>query len=322
MRKVTFVLIGFLFFSLSLQGAHSRGRSFIFQQTVEIYNLRDGSKDLRVWIPYPAQSPWQEIEEVEIISSLDTEIIQEKRYGNKILYLYSPDFKGEKLEINLKFKIKRSEYDFYKKADKNKKNLFRFLRPSSTVPVNGSMRKLAKSIVKDKKSQREQIKALYDYLIAEFDYSKEDLQICGIGNSLLTLKHKKGNCSDYHSVFLSLARSLKIPAKFEIGYPLNSKTKGEIGGYHCWTKYYEKGKGWFGLDISEADKHPEKGDYFFGRLDENRVLFVTGRDINLPFAKDKESMPLNFFIYPYAEIDGEQFFNVKWQVYYSQNKPL
>ena len=56
------------------------------------------------------------------------------------------------------------------------------------------------------------------------------------------------------------------------------------------------------VDASEASKHPEKHDYYFGHLDENRVAFTMGRDLELKPRQNRE--PLNYLIYPYAELDG------------------
>jgi hypothetical protein len=58
------------------------------------------------------------------------------------------------------------------------------------------------------------------------------------------------------------------------------------------------------VDISEADKHPEMKDYYFGNLSADRVLFSTGRDLEL--VPKASHSPLNFFIYPHIEIGGEQ----------------
>jgi hypothetical protein len=91
---------------------------------------------------------------------------------------------------------------------------------------------------------------------------------------------KKGNCTDFHSLFIAMARSQGIPARFEIGFPLPAdKQSSEIAGYHCWSDFYVDGKGWIPVDISEAWKHQEKRDYFFGAHDVNRVQFNTGRDL-------------------------------------------
>ncbi len=62
------------------------------------------------------------------------------------------------------------------------------------------------------------------------------------------------------------------------------------------------------VDISEAWKHPEKHDYFFGAHDVNRVQFTQGRDLKLTPAQD--GAPLNYFIYPYVEVGGKEYPNV------------
>jgi transglutaminase-like putative cysteine protease len=106
-----------------------------------------------------------------------------------------------------------------------------------------------------------------------------------------------------------MARSQGIPARFEIGFPLPAdKRSAEIEGYHCWAEFFEPTRGWIPVDISEAWKHPEKRDYFFGAHDDNRVQFTMGRDLVLNPKQDGE--PLNYFVYPYVEVAGRTFPNV------------
>ena len=57
------------------------------------------------------------------------------------------------------------------------------------------------------------------------------------------------------------------------------------------------------VDISEADKHPELKQYYFGNLTEDRVSFTKGRDLILEPKQDGD--PLNYFVYPYVEVDGK-----------------
>src|SRR5262249_39668848 len=105
---------------------------------------------------------------------------------------------------------------------------------------------------------------------------------------------------------ISLSRSQKIPARFEIGFPLPQKRgSGEVPGYHCWAFFRPEGKRWVPVDISEANKDPRKRDYYFGNLSEDRVAFSVGRDIDrVPGGPGK---PLNLFIYPHAEVDGKEW---------------
>jgi len=48
-----------------------------------------------------------------------------------------------------------------------------------------------------------------------------------------------------------------------MGFPIPDNGEGQVGGYHCWADYYVEGEGWYPIDISEADKAPEKRDYYF-----------------------------------------------------------
>jgi transglutaminase-like putative cysteine protease len=315
--KTLLFTFSLLLFFVNGGEVYSQEREVFIKEKVKLYDLGKEKKDVKIWLPYPVNDEWQTVEEFELNSPLRSEVIQEKEYGNRIVYLYAPNFKEENLEIDIKFKVRRKEYDFFHKASQDKSNLYRFLKPNHLIPVSEDMQELARSISKNRKEILGKAKAIYNYLIREFTYSKDNPEFCGIGNVSLTLKYKKGICTDYHSVFISLLRSLKIPARFEIGFPLSTKKEGEIKGYHCWAKYYIKDKGWFPVDVSEADKHPPKKDYFFGRLDENRVHLSTGRDIYLPYAKDVNAMPLNYFVYPYAEVDGEQFLNIDTKIYFS-----
>ena len=103
-----------------------------------------------------------------------------------------------------------------------------------------------------------------------------------------------------------MARGNKITSKFEMGFPIPTKTgSGTVGGYHCWAWFSPDGKGWVPVDISEANQHPEKKEYYFGNLSEDRVSFTVGRDIDL--APKQKGPPLNFFIYPCVEVEGKAY---------------
>jgi transglutaminase-like putative cysteine protease len=131
----------------------------------------------------------------------------------------------------------------------------------------------------------------------------------GHGDALYACTAKHGNCTDFHSLFISMARSQRIPARFEIGFPLpRDKQSGEIAGYHCWAEFYSRGLGWVPIDASDAWNQPARREYFFGHQDENRVQMTVGRDLTLSPKQDGE--PLNYFVYPYVEVNGKSYANV------------
>ena len=124
----------------------------------------------------------------------------------------------------------------------------------------------------------------------------------GNGNSVYACDIGVGNCTDYHSYFMSLNRTLGIPSRFHMGFPISSDEGGKVDGYHCWADYYIQGKGWFPVDISEADKDPNKKDYYFGTIDNNRIDMIIGRDFIL---EGYDQGPINLFIYPIMEINDK-----------------
>src|SRR5205807_3271527 len=129
------------------------------------------------------------------------------------------------------------------------------------------------------KDQTAAARVLYDTVNGHMRYSKEGTG-WGRGDSAWACESGRGNCSDFHSLFISLARSRKIPAKFEIGFPLPEKHgAGDIPGYHCWAWFMPRDKAWVPVDISEANKNSKLADYYFGNLTADRVVFTTGRDI-------------------------------------------
>jgi transglutaminase-like putative cysteine protease len=148
-------------------------------------------------------------------------------------------------------------------------------------------------------------RALFDIVNQHMQYRK-DKPGWGRGDSDWACESGFGNCTDFHSLFLSLARANHLPAKFEIGFSIPPiKGGGVVSGYHCWAWFKPAGHGWVPVDISEANKHPEKRDYYFGHLDADRVAFTTGRDLILDPKQD--GPPLNFFVFPYVEVHGAPY---------------
>jgi len=128
----------------------------------------------------------------------------------------------------------------------------------------------------------------------------------GRGDALHACQVGKGNCTDFHALFISLAKASGIPARFFMGFPLPKGPSGELpAGYHCWAEFYVAGRGWIPVDASEGRKNKDKSGYFFGNLDPDRVLMSEGRGIRL--SPQQAGPDLNYLSNPYVEIDGKPF---------------
>jgi transglutaminase-like putative cysteine protease len=176
------------------------------------------------------------------------------------------------------------------------------LHPDAHVPVGGKgMALLAgRTLPKDPMALA---RAVYDAVNAHMTYRKDEPG-WGTGDSDWAFGSGFGNCTDFHSLFISIMRGEGIPACFEIGYLLpEARGTGTVPGYHCWAKFSPDGQRWVPVDISEANRHPAQAARNFGTLTEDRVMLSRGRDLLL--SPPQDGPPLNYFVYPYAEAAGK-----------------
>lgn len=87
------------------------------------------------------------------------------------------------------------------------------------------------------------------------------------------------------------------------------------GGYHCWAQFYVPGYGWATADPADVRKAmltenielKDAGkwiDFFWLGADGNRVILERGAR-GVTFAPAQSAGELNYFMYPYAEVDGK-----------------
>jgi transglutaminase-like putative cysteine protease len=179
----------------------------------------------------------------------------------------------------------------------------RYLSAQRKIPLEGLIADIADNESRGLESDSEKIRAFYDYVVRTMTYAKHG-EGWGNGDAIWACTSKYGNCTDFHSLFIGMARSKGIAARFVIGFPIGSdEISGEIPGYHCWAEVYETDRGWFPIDASEAKKKSQ-AEAYFGNLPSDRIEFSVGRDLTLTPPQSGE--PVNFFIYPYAEVDGKR----------------
>jgi transglutaminase-like putative cysteine protease len=302
-----------LCFVLVLSLAAQDSRHFTFHYAFAVKNLPPGQK-VRVWIPAAQSNAYQEIKITSAKGDLPLKKTSESKYGNQIYYAETTSDQPE-LHFDIEYEVTRHErvalgpsVPHVVPVSLPSAERHDDLQPDVLVPVTGLPADLAAKITQGKIRPLDKARAIYDYVFTTMRYDKTGTG-WGRGDVLYACDAKKGNCTDFHSLFIAMARSQGIPARFEIGFPLPpDRHSAEIAGYHCWSDFYIDGKGWIPVDISEAWKHPEKRDYFFGSHDVNRIQFSMGRDIKLN--PPQAGKPLNYFVYPYVEVDGREYPNV------------
>ena len=290
--------------SLWARGAE-RSRKFRFDYGAGLRGLRRGAR-IRVWLPVPPSNRDQTVREVARDLPARGTVSREPKYGNRILFFETTVPSSGRLAFSVSYQVERRAIQSAGLkpmprglTDKERRL---YLSANSKVPISGKPLKLLDGI-RLPGSTRQLARTLFDRVDATMRYDKSRPGY-GRGDVLWACDSHFGNCTDFHSLFISLARSQKLPARFEIGFPLPEKHgRGTISGYHCWASFYENRSGWVPVDISEADKHPDRRHEYFGNLTANRIALSTGRDLRL--VPPQAGRPLNFFVYPYVEIDGK-----------------
>lgn len=251
-----------------------------------------------LWLPMPSSDSFQTVAVQSISAPGKQQTLTDRAHGNHVLFLDLSPADGNK-PVEMRFTVRRREKAAYEEAGVD---VARFLAPDAKVPTDGKFAEIATKVLEGKKGEMVRARALYDHVIDNMRYMKYG-QGWGVGDASYACDVKTGNCSDFHSYFIALARASGIPARFAIGAAIPSeRNDGGIDGYHCWAEFYAEGK-WWPVDISEGDKYSNLATYYFGHHPANRIELSRGRD--LVVEPSPSSGPINMLAYPVLEVGGK-----------------
>jgi transglutaminase-like putative cysteine protease len=270
--------------------------SFNFYYEAQLPEITGPAK---LWMPIATSDRFQSVTITALDSPGKKDILVDGEFGNRILYLeLGPEHSGQKVAVH--YRVVRKEKGPYVGEDPQPDV---FLSSSPLLPVGGQFSDIVHDVLEDKQneSQLVQARALYDYIIDNVRYAKQGKY--GTGDANYACDSKSGNCTEFHSFFISLARTAGIPARFAIGaaIPAN-RDEGGVNGYHCWAEFYADGK-WWPIDISEGNKYTALATYYFGHHPANRIEFSRGRDLVVEPGPRSGAIP--FLAYPILEVEGK-----------------
>ena len=305
-------------------GGSPTTRTFEFVYRTTILDIAAGQGPVHIFLPVPAENVQQTVKTVSITTSLDTAALnmeatidEEQQYGNRYWHAALPASNGRPIEIEARYQISR--HGNHKEAvaqsrgldDAERQQMRAFLNGNSRVAVGHPILKPILDEIDGYAPAGQQensaavARGIYDWVVENIEYKKVGTG-WGNGDTFWACNERYGNCTDFHSLFISLARTRGIPARFDMGFPVpEDRAEGNISGYHCWVNFYLPETGWFPVDASEAFKHPEKKELYYGTQQVDRIHFSTGRDLRL--GSDHRDRPLNYFIYPYVEVGGVRY---------------
>jgi len=309
------VFICMLFILPSAGMAKERKGEVVLTVTID---APEESKDIRVWIPYPVSNNVQDISDVMVDGNFSKSgIYGEKETGNLALYAEWTKPSKERV-LTFTFNVSASELikkDFPRQEYDIPVEVMEYLKSTIFIPTDGKVREIAQSVTRDKKAISEKARAVYQWVV-ENTVRDPNVKGCGTGEVEKVLEKRSGKCADISSVFVAVARAAGIPAREVFGLRLGKKDEEDItGGHHCWAEFYVPGYGWVPADPADVRKAmltnnlDLKGaqsyiDYYLGTVDEYRVALARGGRGYYLNPRQNDG-PLNYFMYPYAEINGK-----------------
>jgi hypothetical protein len=177
----------------------------------------------------------------------------------------------EKLEVNILAGLLR--YDLQTAMGNKDINQFQqtgldeFLREEKYIEKeNSEIIAIADSITGT--DEIEIVRNIYKYVLDNMEYLIQGKKDRG---ALYALRYKKGDCSEYADLFVTLCRAKKIPARVVNGISVQSDSK---TAKHNWAEVYLKEYGWVPFDPSKGDiRYSVLKDKLFNTLEPTYIYF-------------------------------------------------
>ena len=280
---------------------------------------QDG-RSVKAWLPIPASTPYQQLNSWQLRQDWPHQVVREDRHGNRFLLLDLSDrsqWQDGRIPVTVTYNVTSwsrqagvkpmgCPHDPYHRIDA------RHLQVDHRMPIDGDWAAEAREAVGDAQSTMMRARKLYDHLVrsvaADMSATAHKEQSGGH-----VCDASQTSCRDLHLRFVAQARALGIPARIHTGLPLASAERAAIEDERCWAEFYDAAHGWVPVDLTQARKHPQESERFFGTSAADRIVFGLGHDLALPGAV---SGPQGLAIDPHVEVDGRSYERIERELAY------
>lgn len=237
---------------------------------------------LRAWLPFPIESERQS--DVKLLSTYPAEYIVStpEQSVHRTVYLQQPVEEGETahFEYVAEFTTRGTYYspeniqNKLKPYDKESDTYKKFT--AFDGPHYVRLDSLASVIVGDEQNPFEQSELVYDYIIHNFPWAgaREYSTIPSL--PLYVVNEGHGDCGQVALLYISLMRTLGVPARWESGWMLHPGEK----NYHDWAEVFFEGVGWVPVDVSfgryATSDDPAIRNFYSTGIDSYRLAANTG----------------------------------------------
>lgn len=291
--------------------------TFSVQHALKVKDIPQGAKKVRIWFWMPQDDANQKVLDFSVTDAPQGhKITTDPAYGRRYLYSEVLEPANGTINVATRFTVNRRAVSTTLDPEKSgalspdQAQTFSayLVKDTPHMEVDAKVTQLSAQLCGTETNVVRQARQIFDYVVTNTDhYSKGETapKPSKIGSVAHCRENGGGSCTDMHSMFIALSRARNIPTRLHFGSRLQAKNEGkEIDpGYRCTVEFFAPKYGWVPLDVAAADTNPDKKDFYFGGLDERRVTFNEGRDLDL--SPKQDGPRLNLFIGAYVEVDGK-----------------
>ncbi len=202
------------------------------------------SADLKL---FPKNGLNQEVLFMDIFSNPMT-VIENKesityiwnQINNKYAFGLKAKLKVKNERIKVKSKI-QFPYDFNREHTE-------YVKESEFIDINEDIRKKANEILKGETDYYVAVYKASEWVKNNIEYDLNTLTAQAVKKSSWVLENKQGVCDELTNLFISMLRSVGIPARFVTGMVYTNLDDG--WGNHGWAEVYFPEKGWVPWDVT------------------------------------------------------------------------
>jgi len=213
--------------------------------------------------------------------------IEAKRESNSIKFYWSkPGSQQYIYGISSKIGLKNTVFDIKDeiKFPLTTNKYPEYTKPTKFIDLNEDIRNKAQELAKGESDLYAVTFKIADWVESNINYNLSTLTAEVVQPSSWVLRNKEGVCDELTNLFISMVRSLGIPARFVSGMSYTN-TNGEWGP-HAWAEVYFPDKGWIPFDITYGQ---------FGWVDVTHIKLMESIDSGDPSVKfNWKSYNINF----------------------------
>lgn len=253
--------------------------TYVVDKYVTVTNTNFTLSKLEIYMPGATAWDSQTISAIAFYPALTAQTPDE--HGNQVLYwnLSGTPAPGQTLDIGERFTVTvyaiEAQIDpaDVKPYDTASTLYQRYTLSERNIEANDSSIILAAAAaVGGETNPYLMAERIYQYIAAHLFY----LDGPGFQGAKLTLELGSGECGDYATLFVAMARAVGIPARPVVGYHAYSGEQ-----YHVWAEFYLQGIGWVPVDAQAGDMGDTASPWSFGNNPNTRITLTKNINITL-----------------------------------------